>query len=163
MSKQGKLLHWLYEIGIWFKGVDGALEVIGGVLFFAVSKAALNQWVFHLTQHELVEDPTDWLSTHLRHAAQHLSSNTKVFASAYLLGHGAIKCFLVWGGLIRCRPWAFPTAIVFLSAFVAYQAVRIIHHFSLGLLIFTALDLFVILLIWREYRFVNINGARRYR
>ncbi len=147
-----KLLHVLYEIGIWFKGVDGIFEVIGGVLFFTVSKAALTRWVLNLTQHEMIGDPTDWLATHLKHAVGHLSSDTKLFASAYLAGHGAIKILLVWVGLWRRKFWAYPTAIAFLSAFIGYQTFRVTHRFSFLLIALTTLDLIIVLLIWREYR-----------
>ncbi len=105
------------------------------------------------------EDPTDWVATHLRQAVTHLSANTKLFAGAYLLGHGAIKVFLVWGGLLRGKRWAFPTAIVFQAAFIGYQIYRISHHFSLGLIALTALDFIVVLLIWREYRIRRQEGG----
>src|SRR5512142_1131404 len=130
-GRADKWLHLLYEIGIWFKGIDGVLECIGGLLFLFVTKVTLNRIIVHLTQHELLEDPTDWFAVHLRQATAHLSANTKVFAGAYLLGHGAIKVFLVWGGLWRGKLWSFPTAMLFLGAFIIYQVYRLVHHFSL--------------------------------
>lgn len=115
----------------------------------------MNRLVVQLTQHELVEDPHDWVATHLRYVVSHLSSNTKVFGGVYLLGHGAIKVFLVWGGLLRRKLWAFPAALGFLGAFILYQAYRMAHRFSLGLLVLTIVDLIVLLLIWREYGIVK--------
>lgn len=147
-----KILHLLYLIGVWLKGIDGILELVGGVLFLVVSKVAVRGLVAALTQHELSEDPTDWVATHLRQAVSHLSANTRLFAGAYLLGHGATKVFLVWGGLLRRKRWAFPTAIVFLAVFICYQTYRIIQRFSHGLVALTTLDFVVMLLIWREYR-----------
>lgn len=160
---RGRLLHWLYLIGIWFKGIDGILELIGGVLFLLVSKATLSGLVFYLTQHELSQDPGDWVGTHLRHAVSHLSANTKIFASAYLLGHGVVKVFLVWGGLLRRRMWAFPTALALIGAFVVYQSYRTIHRFSLGLTILTAIDIIVWFLILREYRIAKARGTGHQR
>ncbi len=152
-----RLLHVLYEIGIWFKGIDGVVEFIGGVLFLAASKALLTRWVIHLTQHELIGDPTDWIATHLRHAVAHLSSNTKVFASLYLVGHGATKILLVWVGLWRRKLWAYPTAIIVLSAFICYQLYRVLHRNSVMLIVLSSLDFIIVLLIWREY------GVERHR
>jgi uncharacterized membrane protein len=146
-----RVLHAWYLVGIWFKGIDGILEVIGGTLFLLVSKGALNHWVAALTQHELVEDPTDWVATHLQHAVSHLSTNTKLFASAYLLGHGAIKVFLVWGGLLREKLWAFPTALLFIGAFMGYQTFRLFHRFSFTLTALTVIDCLILLLISHEY------------
>ncbi len=154
----GRVLHLLYEIGIWFKGIDGILELVGGILFLVVSKSALSGVIATLTQHELVGDSGDWLAIHLRIAFNHLSSSTKLFGSAYLLGHGAVKVFLVWGGLLRCKLWAFPAALLFIGAFVLYQSFRLSYRFSPGLLALTGLDVLVMLLIWREY---NVMKRRR--
>jgi len=151
IASREKLLHWFYEIGIWFKGIDGILEVIGGILVLMVTKTAINRFVVLLTQHELVEDPTDWIALHLRHAVSHLSANTRIFAGAYLLGHGAVKVFLVWGGLWRCKLWAFPTALAFLGALILYQSYRLGHRFSFGLMGLIIVDFMVMLLIWHEY------------
>src|SRR5262245_36197309 len=52
-------LYRLFELGVWVKGIDGILEICGGVLLLLTSPAALNRLVMMLTQHELVEDPQD--------------------------------------------------------------------------------------------------------
>jgi uncharacterized membrane protein len=59
------LLDQTFEVGIILKGLDGVLEVIGGLLLLVVSPAAINRVVTSLTQHELSEDPHDFLATHL--------------------------------------------------------------------------------------------------
>ncbi len=155
---RNRFLHFLYLLGVWFKGIDGILEVVGGVLLLVVSEAAVRGIVATLTRHELSEDPDDWVATHLRMAVSHLSANTRLFAAAYLLGHGAIKIFLVWGGLLRGKRWAFPTAIGFLALFIGYQIYRTIDHFSLCLTTLTVVDFIVLLLIWREYRIRKESG-----
>ncbi len=160
-SRRDDPLHWVYLIGLWFKGVDGVLELLAGALFLFIGKAVLNTVVFRLTRSELVEDPTDWIALHLRHAVSLLSSDTKLFASIYLLGHGAIKVFLVWGGLWRGKMWAFPTALAFLGGFVVYQSYRMSHRFSVALLVLTCLDVIVLLLIWREYRLARRRAHSR--
>ncbi len=152
------LLHLLYELGVWFKGIDGALECCGGILLLFTSTLALKRFVVYVTQHEIAEDPTDWIALHLRRATAHLQAPVKLFASGYLLGHGAIKVFLVWGGLLRRKLWSFPTAIIFLGAFLAYQSYRLVLRFSILLMALTIIDLVVLLLIWREYTLIK-KGA----
>jgi len=146
-----KNLHLLFQLSIFVKGVDGALETIGGILLLVVSPDALSRFVVVLTQHELSQDPNDWIATSLRHAADSLSLDTKLFVSVYLIGHGVIKLFLV-AGLIRERFWAYPTALSVLAIFVLYQLYRFAHTYSAALLAFTAFDTFVASLVWREYR-----------
>ena len=35
-TKSGKGLHWLFELSIFIKGVDGVLETVGGLLILFV-------------------------------------------------------------------------------------------------------------------------------
>src|SRR5690348_14165121 len=56
-----KILHWLFEIGIWFKGIDGILELIGGILLLVSNPHAINNFIVNLTEHELQQDPGDWI------------------------------------------------------------------------------------------------------
>ena len=144
-------LHRLFQAAVVLKGIDGILELIGGALLLMVSPAALNWLVIVLTQHELAEEPDDWLVVHLRHAADGFSVETKHFASAYLIGHGILKVFLAVN-LLRERLWAFPVALAVLATFVVYQLHRFGRTHSLLLLALTIVDIVVMALIWREHR-----------
>lgn len=149
-----KIVHRFFLISILVKGIDGLLETVGGVLFLLVSRTALNKLILTLTQHELMEDPDDWIATALRHGFSRLSAGEKLFGGVYLLTHGLIKLFLVIG-LWRDKLWAFPLSLAFLGAFIGYQAYRLSLHFSVTLLLLSLLDLGVVLLVWREYRYVS--------
>jgi len=148
--ENGKL-HRLFQVAVVLKGVDGILETIGGALLLLVSPAALHWVVIVLTQHELAEEPDDWLVAALRRAADGFSMQTKHFASAYLIGHGVLKIFLAVC-LLRERLWAFPVALAVLAVFVTYQLLRFDRTHSLVLLLLTVVDIVVMALIWREYR-----------
>ncbi len=155
------ILHRLFIIGIWFKGIDGVLEILGGTLLLFTARATLIRLVATLTQYEMAEDPTDWTANHLRNAVSHFSTNARLFCSVYLIGHGAIKVFLVWGGLLRRKLWAYPAALAFIGAFISYQVYRILDHFSIGLAFLSAIDLVVFLLIVREYRTLGLKAKSR--
>jgi uncharacterized membrane protein len=144
-------VHRLFAVSIFMKGVDGVLETIGGILFMFISPKALNSLVIFFTAHELSKDPDDWFAIMLRHAVNNLSSDTKLFASVYLVAHGLIKVFLV-AGLLRKKLWAYPAALWFLGIFILYQSYRFSHTHSLGLLALSAFDLFVASLVSLEYR-----------
>ena len=152
-----KTIHLLFDISLWAKFVDGVLEIIGGVLLLLVNPDQINHIVRLLTQNELSEDPNDFVATHLFHAANHLSSGTKVFAAIFLLWHGVVKVALVWA-LLRKHLWAYPIAMIAFGLFVAYQIYRYAHTRSAWLLVLTALDVFVIVITWLEY-----NRLRRSR
>lgn len=94
----------------------------------------------------------------LLHAAEHLSSGTQHFASAYLLVHGAIKVGLV-AGLLRGWHAAYPLALVLLTAFIGYQCYRLFRFHSPVLGVFTAIDIVIVLLIWHEWRSLSWRRA----
>ena len=150
-ERSPQLVDRLFAASVLIKGVDGVLETIGGILFMFVNPKALNSLVILFTSHELSEDPDDWFAITLRHVVHNLSSDTKLFVSAYLVAHGLIKIFLV-AGLLRKKLWAHPAALWFLGIFIVYQLYQFSHTHSLGLLALSAFDLFVASLVWLEYR-----------
>lgn len=150
-DRRAALLHRVFTLGIWLKGFDGVLEMIGGVLLLVTSPTMLNRLVVALTQHELIEDPHDWLATTVRQIATQLSVSTQLFGSIYLMAHGLLKLVIV-AGLWRGYRWAYPLAIGALSLFIVYQAYRLSYRFSVGLLVLTLFDIMIVGLTWREYR-----------
>lgn len=152
-----KVLHLSFEAGILLKGFDGVLEMVGGILLLAFSPGQINQAVALMTEHELSQDPNDFVARHLLLAVQNLSGNAKTFAVLFLLSHGVLKVGLV-GALLRSKLWAYPTAIAVFAAFGLYQAYRYILSPSMFLVILTVLDALVIWLTWEEYRRLKKRG-----
>ena len=148
--KSGDLLDRAFAVGIILKGIDGVLEVVGGFLLLVVSPATIDQVSRALTQHELSEDPHDFLATHLLHAAGSLTGSSLQFGAAYLLLHGVVKIVLV-AALLKDKIWAYPWMLAFLLVFIVYQTYRMTFAFSIGLLGLTIFDLVVVWLTYREY------------
>ncbi|HKR70782.1 MAG TPA: DUF2127 domain-containing protein [Streptosporangiaceae bacterium] len=148
-----KGLHWTFEIGLILKGLDGILEVIGGILLAVVSPQAISHFVHNITAHELSEDPHDLIARSLLHATGHLSGSSTTFGAIYLLSHGAAKVVLV-ALVLKRKLWAYPWLIVLLIAFIIYQIYRLTAvHFSWGLTALTVFDAALVWLTWREYQF----------
>ena len=148
--KSGDLLDRAFAVGIILKGLDGVLEVVGGFLLLVVSPATIDQVSKALTQHELSEDPHDFLATHLLHAAGSLTGSSLQFGAAYLLLHGVVKIVLV-AALLKDKIWAYPWMLAFLLVFIVYQIYRMTFAFSIGLLGLTIFDVVVVWLTYREY------------
>jgi uncharacterized membrane protein len=140
-----------FRISIALKGLDGLLEIIGGIVLLFVAPATLQHWARTLTAHELAQDRHDFIATHLLHSASQLSRSTTLFAAVYLLTHGIAKVVLVVA-LLRKQLWAYPWLIALLGVFIVYQLYRLSYGFSLGLALLTAFDAFVVWLTVLEYR-----------
>ncbi len=149
-TKGEKYIHRIFVVGILIKALDGVLEILGGIalLFTGV----LTSLATVLIQHELIEDPHDFLATQLQHVLPVVAANSGWFATAYLLSHGVIKIFLVIG-LLRDKLWAYPTAIIVFALFVVYQIYRYTFAPSIFLILLTLLDIVVIGLTWHEYHY----------
>jgi uncharacterized membrane protein len=141
-----------FRVTVTLKGLDGALEVIGGIVLLLVRPATIQHIVRALTQHELSQDPHDVIARHVLRSANHLTHGTTIFAALYLLSHGVAKVVLVVA-VLQDRLWAYPGMIALLAAFVVYQLYRLIAvRPTIGLSLLTAFDGLVIWLTWREYR-----------
>src|SRR5215472_13643688 len=141
-----------FKIGLWLKGLDGILEVAGGVLLLFLSPDAIEHIVRSLTAEELSKDPHDLVANYLLHITSHLNSGITLFGAIYLLSHGIAKIVLV-ALVLRDKLWAYPWLIALLLAFIAYQIYRIVWvHFSIGLTALTVFDALLVWLTWREYR-----------
>ena len=144
-------LDRVFEIGIIGKGLNGAAELLGGLLLLFASPDRLRHFAVVLTQGELSEDPHDLIATRLLHGADGLTVGTVHFGAIYLLAHGAVKVVLVIALLLDKR-WAYPWMIGFLSLFIGYQLYRIALHPSAGLIALTVVDVLLLALTAREYR-----------
>jgi uncharacterized membrane protein len=145
------LLDQTFEVGTILKGLDGVLEVIGGLLLLIVSPATIDRVVTGLTQHELSEDPNDFLATHLLRTAHGLTGSAVLFGAVYLLAHGLVKVILVTA-LLKNQLWAYPWMIAFLGVFIVYQLYRLSMKASVGLTALTTVDAAIAWLTYREYR-----------
>jgi len=146
--------HRLFRVGIVLKGLDGVLEIAGGVVLATLGSVGIGRVVTFLTQHELSEDPRDAVARWVVDHFAHVGAGTAHFAAAYLLVHGVVKVVLV-AGLIRERLGIFPWALGFLGTFILYQVYRLLIHPSAGLAFLTVLDLVIMALVWREYEAVR--------
>ena len=133
------------------KGLDGVLELVGGIALLFVSPASINHLARWGTAHELAQDPNDLIARHLLHSASQVSTSSTLYGAIYLLLHGASKVVLVVA-LLRNKLWAYPWLIGLLVVFIAYQSYRLSDRFTVGLLLLTLFDVVVTVLTWREYR-----------
>jgi uncharacterized membrane protein len=146
-----KRLDATFKVGVTLKGLDGALEMIGGLVLLLISPTTINAVVHGLTQHELARDPHDFVARHLVDSAGKLTHGGTIFASVYLLSHGIAKVVLVIA-VLRQQVWAYPGMMALLGAFIGYQIYRLSYRFTLGLTLLTIFDAFVVWLTWREYQ-----------
>jgi uncharacterized membrane protein len=141
------VLDRLFRLAVWIKGIDGLLEMSGGIALAFIDPKRLDQLATFLTQRELGGATGDRLAA-LLHG---LSSSGVLFDCLYLLGHGVAKIMLMIGLLKNLR-WAYPTAEIFLLVFIGVEAYRLSVRYSLPLLAVLLLDSVILVLVWREQR-----------
>lgn len=162
MSREHTVLDRTFLIGLILKGLDGAIELIGGIALLLITPAQINAIVHALTRHELSEDPHDLIANWLINYTGTLDVATTTFGAIYLLVHGIVKVFLVVA-VLRDKLWAYPWLIAFLIAFIGYQGFELFVQFSWGLLLLTAFDIFIVVLTTREYRLRRQHATQRSR
>ena len=147
-DKSAQRLHRAFLLVVILKGLNGVLEIVLGALL-AVSNVVL-PFILNLAANELIEDPNDFLATHIT-AISYPSPSTLLFAALYLLAHGVVKIVLAFG-LWFNKIWAYPAAIAIIGLLIVYQFIRILEKGSIILAVFTIIDCIFVWLIYREYR-----------
>lgn len=149
-----KYIHRVFVVSLILKGFNSLLEILGGILFlFTGSVSAI---VSFLISGELIEDPGDFVATHIQQVLPYFSSHGQLYAAVYLLSHGIIKLVLVVS-LLRNKLWAYPATVIVLFLFIAYQIYRLSFGFSIILILLTLFDLLIIVLTWHEYKIVRTH------
>ena len=144
------LMHRLFGVVVVLKGLDGVLEIAGGIALLFVQTGAIVALATALTAHELSEDPHDLIANVLRHWAAGFGRGTQMFIAAYLLFHGIAKVTLATF-LLMGKIWAYPAALTFFLVFVAYAAYRLSRVWSLSLAGVVVLDFVTIGFVAREW------------
>lgn len=150
-QSNGSTLHFFFDVGVIIKGIDGVLEILGAFLIFFIQPEKIANWIIEITSHELSRSSHDFIAVHSLKAAHHLELGAQAFAAIYLGSHGVLKVLLVWA-LLREKLWAYPVAIIVFFGFGVYQMYRYSIDPSTSMIALTALDVFVIVLTWFEYR-----------
>ena len=143
------LLDRSFQTSITLKGIDGLLEIIGGILVLVVNQARVNSFVDVITRHSLARNPNAFIATHLLHASQGIVGHYFIFF--YLVSHGLAKVILVVALWLN-RMWAYPAMILLLISFILYQLYRMTFAPSWFLVLLTLFDAVVIWLTWEEYK-----------
>ena len=145
------LFDKIFEGGILLKGASGVLEMLGGVLLLFLSPATLHNFLTAITQKELIEDPRDMVANFLLQSTQQFTNGTRVFLVLYLWIHATLKLIAVIG-IMKNQLWAYPFSLITLGLLMLYQLYSIVFvHASLGMMLLTVFDVFILWLIWREY------------
>jgi uncharacterized membrane protein len=149
------LLDKIFEGGIIIKGVTGALEFIAGLLLFFVKPAQVHDLIVAVTQKELIEDPNDFVANTLLNWTHTLGGMNFHFLIAYLWIHATVKLIAVIG-ILRNQMWAYPFSLITLGLLMLYQLYHIFFvQVSVGMILLTVFDVFILWLIWREYTTVR--------
>jgi uncharacterized membrane protein len=151
INRKEKRIFMAYELGLILKALQAFLEVIAGVLFYAISTNSMTTFILTVAHGELAEMPNDFLSDFLIKSAGQLSIQGKFFIVFYLLSHGVIKLIII-GGLYFKKRWAYPAALIGLGGLILYQIYRLAISHSIFLLALTVMDVIILWLIWHEHR-----------
>ncbi|MGN8025773.1 DUF2127 domain-containing protein [Microbacterium sp. 22242] len=152
-----RTLDRVFAVSIVLKGLDGAVELIGGLILLFISPARLREWLGDVVSFVLVGHERSPVFHWAIHLGDSWGTRTTLFAAAYLLLHGVIKVVLVWA-LLRQQLWAYPWMLAALGVFIALQCYELITRFSWAMLALTLFDVFIVILTAREWQ---LHRARR--
>lgn len=142
----------VYKIGVAIKGVDGLLEFIAGIALVISPRLvhiALGGLAAEVGEHHA--HVFQFIAEYIGHLDSDLARGGLVFLTIFLISHGVIKLALVYC-LLREYVRAYPYALVILVGFLVYQLYAFIKLPTIGMGVFTLLDIIIIYLVWGEWR-----------
>jgi len=149
----------LFKTGIWLKGINGALELIGGILLATLPSSVFTRTILFLTQHDVGDGTKDWVYRELSQAVSTLAGHS-AFSVFYLLSHGVVKVSLA-AALLRGLKWAYPAALGVFGLLAGYEVCRFVAHPGVMMGLIIAVDIAVIILIWSHWK--EESGKRKPR
>ncbi len=149
-SRLERYLHEFFELGLFMKAFNGTWETIVGVLFLVSHGTILNRLLVFLARGELFENSQDKFIGFLTKLVQ-MQVQARVFATTYILIHGALNIFLAIQ-LYRNKLWAYQVTTVSMVIFISYQFYRIYLHHSGFLTVLTVFDVIFVFLTLHEYK-----------
>ena len=158
--QEQKTIYELFRLSVLLKGAVSFLEIIAGLLVCVIPLNWLTNLLVSFAQGELSEPATQFLAPHVLTLAHSLATTSQTFIALYLLSRGFIK-FVLIVALLRGKLWAYPSSLVVLGLFVAYQCYQLTLGLSLFLALLTIFDLVVMYFIWREYTIVRELAAHK--
>lgn len=159
--KKATWLDRLYFVGVIIKGFDGAVEFAAGMFLWLWPAGA--HWLLQTLAAEAGEKPghvRQFTALYLADADDRLAHTTLTFLIIYLIVHAIVKLGLFYC-LIRRIHQAYPTALAILVVFTGYQVYEAIIHPSFSLWGLTIFDIVIIWLVWREYKELAPESAKR--
>jgi uncharacterized membrane protein len=142
--------HLIYKIGIAFKAVIGAIEIVAGAAFLFMSHASIYSLINSILWGKLKENSGDWFWQIVAAGLNDLSASGEGVWAFVFLSHGIIKLLLI-GGLWKERLWSYPTSAFVFTLFIFYQAYQLLSAWSFALFAITALDVAIVALVLYEY------------
>ena len=159
-QKDQSFVHRAFWLSLFLKGLDGALQLLGGVVVILFEPGTLGRAYRWLTRFLMGKSSHNAEADFIREAASSFHISVEVLVCIYLLTHGIIKVLLVYG-LLRERLWVFPAAFAGFGFFLALEIYRISQHFYWAILILMCIDIFVIIMVFLEYKKVKALTAAK--
>lgn len=141
----------LFKISLLIKALNAITDLVGGIIIWFTSKIFLVTFILNLLQHELSDDPKDYVANFIVNSAEALAVSSQYFLGAYLIVHGVVKIFLLIC-LFKKKLWAYPVSIIIFSLLTFYELYLFYFSHSIWTLSFIILDILLVLLTWNEYK-----------
>ncbi len=140
-----------FRIGLLVQLCLGLAQLASGLVLLLAPDGSILALVDWLTRNEIVEDPNSMFVAMLRGWARGLTLESETFYSIYLVGHGALNLFAATAMLRHWRG-AYPLSMSVLGVFMVAQVWEYFHVFDPILVLLTAIDVAVIIVITIEER-----------
>src|SRR6516165_9639039 len=95
-----RYVHSLFRVGVVIKGIDAALETVGGLILLLVPPNDIGQFIVTITQYQLVQNPHPLVAKAVQKSIE-VTTEHHWWAGLFLLSHGLIKLLIIIGMVLK--------------------------------------------------------------
>ncbi|MEI8135632.1 MAG: DUF2127 domain-containing protein [bacterium] len=153
-------VHRAFWISLFLKGLDGALQLIGGIAVIFAEPGTLGKTYRYFTRFLVGNRTQNPEAEFIKVTAHSFGMNVEMLVAIYLLVNAVIKLLLVYG-LLKERLWVFPAACIGFGLMFSLELYRISIHFYWGIFILMCISVFVITMVLLEWKKVRKAGYEK--
>lgn len=143
--------HLGFLVSMWGKGALGASQIAAGLALAVLPAGLMARIGQSLIDPGQVGGQAGPVAGWIAALASQIPTDSGTFYIVYFLLHGVLNLGLVLALLADIRA-AYPLSILTLIGFIVYQMAKYSYTPDVVMLLLSAIDTIVILLIWREWR-----------
>ncbi len=149
--KKDNYFGLIFKLGMYWRIIYAIFKFVFGIILLKFINSNFTDLFYQVFRQEILEDKDDIFIRAIKSIFDGHTFYVTYFISIYFIFWGAVDAFLSFN-LLKLRIWSYPVSLTLITTFTLYEIYRFTHTHSLILLSIILIDIFLIWIIFKEYK-----------